>query len=112
MRPKPFLSPRSPLHRRGLFSAAAGAWSEHEQDRVNAFLKHWLKMLEDEMREKQQTIVSGAGSTCFRPMVERVKLRAAANGPRYIPNGLLIECLSWPRAQWIAQLAGVPDASA
>jgi hypothetical protein len=41
----------------GLFSAAAGAWSEHEQNRVTTFLKHWLKMLEDEMREKQQTIL-------------------------------------------------------
>ena len=28
------------------------------------------------------------------------------------PSGLLIECLSWPRAQWIAQLAGAPDVSA
>lgn len=41
----------------GLFSAAAGAWSEHEQERVNSFLKHWLKMFEDEMREKQRTIL-------------------------------------------------------
>ena len=41
----------------GLFSAAAGAWSEHEQERVNNFLKHWLKMLEDELREKQATIL-------------------------------------------------------
>jgi hypothetical protein len=41
----------------GLFSAAAGAWSEKEQQRVNEFLKHWLKMLEDEMKEKQQTII-------------------------------------------------------
>ncbi|MDE2480798.1 MAG: hypothetical protein KGN02_01240 [bacterium] len=41
----------------GLFSAAAGAWSEHEQERVNAFFKHWLKMLQDEMREKEQTIL-------------------------------------------------------
>jgi hypothetical protein len=28
------------------------------------------------------------------------------------PNGLLIECLSWPRAQWIAQLAGAIDVPA
>jgi hypothetical protein len=41
----------------GLFSAAAGAWSEQEQGRVNEFLKHWLKMLEDEIREKQKTIL-------------------------------------------------------
>src|SRR5580704_10537583 len=41
----------------GLFAAAAGAWSEREQQRVNDFLHHWLEMLAAEMREKQQTII-------------------------------------------------------
>lgn len=41
----------------GLFSAAAGAWSENEQERVNKFFQHWLKMLQDELREKEQTII-------------------------------------------------------
>jgi hypothetical protein len=41
----------------GLFSAAAGAWSEHEQEKANRFFKHWLKMLEDEIREKEKTIL-------------------------------------------------------
>jgi hypothetical protein len=41
----------------GLFSAAAGAWSDHEQERVNNFLQAWLKMLADEMREKERTIL-------------------------------------------------------
>jgi len=41
----------------GLFSAAAGAWSEHEQERVNKFFLHWIKMLEDEIREKERTIL-------------------------------------------------------
>ncbi|HEX5403533.1 MAG TPA: hypothetical protein VFX16_14675 [Pseudonocardiaceae bacterium] len=40
----------------GLLSAAASAWSDHEQDQVNSFFKQWLHMLEDEMREKEQTI--------------------------------------------------------
>lgn len=40
----------------GLFSAAAGFWSEREQQRLNDFLKQWIKMLEDELREKQRTI--------------------------------------------------------
>jgi hypothetical protein len=40
----------------GLFSAAAGHWSEREQRRVNEFLHAWMKMLEDELREKRQTI--------------------------------------------------------
>ena len=41
----------------GLFSAAAGTWSEADQERVNHFFRHWLKMMEAEMAEKQQTIV-------------------------------------------------------
>src|SRR3989344_5742783 len=41
----------------GLFSAAAGAWSENEQERVNKFFKQWIKMLEDEIREKERTIL-------------------------------------------------------
>lgn len=41
----------------GIFSAMAGAWSEHEQEKVNNFFKQWLNMLEDEIKEKQQTII-------------------------------------------------------
>ena len=41
----------------GLLSAAAGAWSESEQERVNKFLRHWIKMLEDEIKEKERTIL-------------------------------------------------------
>lgn len=41
----------------GALSAAAGAWSEHEQEKVNTFFKQWLKMLEDEIKEKEQTII-------------------------------------------------------
>jgi len=41
----------------GLFSAVAGAWSEQEQERVNRFFKHWVQMLQDELREKEQTII-------------------------------------------------------
>lgn len=41
----------------GLFSAIAGAWSEQEQKNVNKFFQHWLKMLEDEIREKEATII-------------------------------------------------------
>jgi hypothetical protein len=40
----------------GVFGAAAGAWSEHEQEKVNEFLKQWIKMLEDEIREKERTV--------------------------------------------------------
>jgi hypothetical protein len=41
----------------GLFSAAAGAWSEFDQERVNRFLRHWLRMIEAEMAEKERTII-------------------------------------------------------
>jgi hypothetical protein len=41
----------------GLLAAAAGAWSEREQDRINKFIEHWLQMLAAEMREKERTIV-------------------------------------------------------
>jgi hypothetical protein len=41
----------------GLLSAAAGAWSEHEQEKVNSFFKEWVKMLGDEIREKERTIL-------------------------------------------------------
>jgi hypothetical protein len=40
----------------GVFGAAAGAWSEHEQEKVNQFFKQWIKMLEDEFREKEKTV--------------------------------------------------------
>jgi hypothetical protein len=41
----------------GLLSAAASAWSEREQARINDFLHHWLQMLAAEMREKEKTIL-------------------------------------------------------
>lgn len=40
----------------GIFSAAAGHWSEREQERINEFIRAWMQMLEDELREKQQTL--------------------------------------------------------
>ena len=41
----------------GVLSAAAAAWSEHEQKKLNDFFEHWLKMLRAEMSEKAQTIL-------------------------------------------------------
>lgn len=40
----------------GIFSAAAGYWSEHEQRKLNDFLRQWLAMMQEELREKQRTI--------------------------------------------------------
>ncbi len=41
----------------GIFAAAAGAWSEHEQEQVNNVLQQWLQHLEQELREKGQTML-------------------------------------------------------
>jgi len=40
----------------GVLSAIAGAWSEAEQDRHNQFFEHWIRMLKDELKEKEKTI--------------------------------------------------------
>ncbi|WP_373034029.1 hypothetical protein [Sulfurovum sp.] len=41
----------------GVFSAIAGAWSEGEQEKVNGFFRHWIQMLKDELKEKEETII-------------------------------------------------------
>ncbi|MCK9294659.1 MAG: hypothetical protein M0P70_06205 [Desulfobulbaceae bacterium] len=41
----------------GVLSAVAGAWSEGEQEKANRFFEHWIQMLQDELKEKEQTII-------------------------------------------------------
>lgn len=41
----------------GLISAAAGAWSENEQEKVNKFFEYWISMLKDEVKEKEETML-------------------------------------------------------
>ena len=41
----------------GFLSAIAGAWSEGEQEKVNRFFEHWVRMLQDEIKEKGDTII-------------------------------------------------------
>jgi hypothetical protein len=41
----------------GILSALAGAWSENEQAKVNRFFDQWVRMLEEEIREKEATVV-------------------------------------------------------
>ncbi|MDE2259750.1 MAG: hypothetical protein KGK17_05430, partial [Betaproteobacteria bacterium] len=41
----------------GILSAIAGAWSEKEQARVNKFFEQWVRMLEEEIQEKEATVV-------------------------------------------------------
>lgn len=40
----------------GFLSAAAGYWSEAEQEHAANMLRQWIQMLEDELREKGKTI--------------------------------------------------------
>lgn len=57
----------------GLLSALAGAWSEHEQAKMNEFLREWVRMLEEELREQASTI---------REVVERLNLHDDRIGER------------------------------
>jgi len=41
----------------GLFSAIAGAWSERDQEEANKFFDYWIKMLHDEIKEKEITMI-------------------------------------------------------
>jgi len=41
----------------GFLSAAANVWGENEQENATEALRAWIKMLEDELREKQRTIL-------------------------------------------------------
>ena len=41
----------------GILSAIAGAWSEKEQAKVNQFFDQWVRMLEEEIREKEATVL-------------------------------------------------------
>jgi hypothetical protein len=41
----------------GVLSSIAGSWSEADQERVNRFFEAWIRMLQDEFKEKAQTIL-------------------------------------------------------
>lgn len=41
----------------GICSAVAGAWSDKEQDKVNRFFEHWVQMVQEEIKEKEDTII-------------------------------------------------------
>ena len=40
----------------GALAALSACWSENEQDKVNSFFDNWLQMIQDEIKEKEQTI--------------------------------------------------------
>lgn len=41
----------------GLLSAISSGWSEQEQAHVNQFFKHWVQGIEDELKEKEKTLI-------------------------------------------------------
>lgn len=41
----------------GLFSAMAGYWGEQEEAKANEFLRNWISMIQDEIKEKEKTII-------------------------------------------------------
>jgi hypothetical protein len=41
----------------GFLSAIASEWSERDQEKANSFFEYWIRMLEDELKEKEKTIV-------------------------------------------------------
>jgi hypothetical protein len=41
----------------GLLSAISGAWSEREQEHVNQFFRYWVQGIEDELKEKEATMI-------------------------------------------------------
>src|ERR1700732_3267090 len=59
----------------GILSAAASAWSERDQQRVNEFLHHMIEMLQAEMLEKEQTIreVTARSDMNDEKVSERIK---------------------------------------
>lgn len=63
----------------GVLSAATSAWSDHDQERVNSFFKHWLHMLNDEMHEKEQTIIEIAA----RLDLQNETIDKRMNSPEY-----------------------------
>lgn len=41
----------------GLIAAVKGAYQDHQQEKANNFIHNWISMIQDEMKEKQQTII-------------------------------------------------------
>ncbi len=41
----------------GVLSAISGAWSEKEQEQINSFFRFWVQGIEDELKEKEKTLI-------------------------------------------------------
>ncbi len=63
----------------GIFSLIASRWSEKEQARANEFFRAWVQMLEDELREKEATIIE----IMARLDLQDEKISARVESPEY-----------------------------
>ncbi len=78
----------------GVFGAAAGAWSEAEQERFNKIFASWLKLQEDEIREIGITIVEILG----RLDLTDEQIRRRLESPEYL--SLIKKCFrDWSAAE-------------
>ena len=59
----------------GILSAFSDAWSEKEQEQVNQFFKYWVQGIEDELKEKEATLIEILARLDMRDevVVERVQ---------------------------------------
>lgn len=64
----------------GLFSGAAGAWSEHEQDQFNRIFAAWLHLQEEDLRNIAQTI----GEVAARVDASDPKVEERMSSPEYL----------------------------
>jgi len=60
----------------GILSAVAGAWSESEQEEVNKFFEYWINMLQDEIKEKETTMIEILGRLDLQD--EKIKERVSS----------------------------------
>jgi hypothetical protein len=64
----------------GLFSGAAGAWSEHEQAQFNRIFAAWLRLQEEDLRNIAQTI----GEVAARVDAADPKVEERMSSPEYL----------------------------
>lgn len=60
----------------GLLSGAASFWSEKEQESVNKFLQNWIKMVEEELKEKATTILEIAARLDMQDEATKSRLQS------------------------------------
>lgn len=78
----------------GLFGAAAGAWSEHDQERLNRIFASWLRLQREEMEEMARTLAE----VLMRLDPNDEKVRERLESPGY--HSLVKKCFrDWSAAE-------------